>query len=147
MAVPHAIRDLAILIARIGVGAVFIAHGWQKLVTNGVAGTATSFHRMGVPAPSVSAWYASLVELLGGAALILGLAVPVAGFLLLLDMLGAYLFVHAGHGIFIQAGGGELAIALGSASLLLAVVGAGRFSLDHLLSSRRHRTTAGTAAG
>jgi putative oxidoreductase len=143
---PSVARDLAILVARIGVGVVFVAHGWQKLVTFGVAGTAAAFGRQGVPVPAVSAWYAALVELLGGAALVLGLAVPVAGILLALDMLGAYLFVHAGHGIFISRGGGELAIALGVASLLLAAVGAGRFSLDQLISSRR-RVTATSLAG
>jgi putative oxidoreductase len=145
MAITSAARDVAILIARIGVGVVFIAHGWQKLVTFGVAGTAVSFQRMGVPAPTVSAWYASLVELLGGVALVVGLAVPVAGLLLLLDMLGAYLFVHAGHGLFVTKGGGELAIGLSAASLLLAAVGAGRFSLDRLISTRRRRPTAPAA--
>jgi putative oxidoreductase len=56
--------------------------------------------------------------------------VPVAGILLVLDMLGAYQFVHAGHGIFIQNGGAELVIALSAASLLLAAVGAGTCSFS-----------------
>jgi putative oxidoreductase len=137
MAMPAVVRDLAILIARIGVGVVFVAHGWQKLATNGVGATATGFERIGVPLPALSAWFASVAELVGGAALILGLATPVAGLLLALDMVGAYLIVHARHGIFVQQGGGELVIALSAASLLLAAVGAGRFSLDHLLV--RHR--------
>ncbi|MGC9670897.1 DoxX family protein [Planosporangium sp. 12N6] len=145
MTMASVVRDVAILVARIGVGVVFIAHGWQKLVTFGVAGTAASFQRMGVPAPTVSAWYASIVELLGGVALLVGLAVPVAGLLLVLDMLGAYLFVHAGHGILVTEGGGELAIALGAASLLLAAVGAGWFSLDRLIFSRRRRSAVPTA--
>jgi putative oxidoreductase len=139
MAIVTIARDLAILIARIGVGVVFVAHGWQKLATFGVDATAASFQRLGVPLPAVSAWYATLAELVGGAALILGVAVPVAGLLLFLDMLGAYLLVHAGNGIFMKTNGGELVIALGAASLLLAAVGAGRVSLDHLISSRRRR--------
>jgi putative oxidoreductase len=55
MAIPPAARDLAMLIARIGVGVVFIAHGWQKLAINGVAGTAGFFRHIGVPLPAVSA--------------------------------------------------------------------------------------------
>jgi putative oxidoreductase len=137
MPIVSVARDLAILIARIGVGVVFVAHGWQKLATFGVGSTAASFDQTGVPLPTISAWFATLVELLGGAALILGLAVPVAGLLLFVNMLGAYLTVHARHGIFVQARGGELVIALGAAGLLLAVSGAGRFSLDHLIFSRR----------
>jgi putative oxidoreductase len=146
MAIPPAARDLAILIARIGVGVVFTAHGWQKLVSNGVEGSAASFKKAGVPLPTVSAWYATLVELVGGVALIVGLAVPVAGFLLVLDMLGAYLFVHAGKGIFIANGGAELVIGLGAACLLLTAISAGRFSLDHLILYRRRRQPRSLAA-
>ena len=59
-------RDLAILVARIGIGAVFIAHGWQKLVTNGVDGTAAFFGSVGIPLPAAAAWFAALVEVGGG---------------------------------------------------------------------------------
>ncbi|PZF90437.1 hypothetical protein C1I99_24515 [Micromonospora deserti] len=134
---PATVRDVAMLLARIGVGIVFFAHGWQKLVTNGVDGTAAFFDQVGVPLPTVAAWFATGVELLGGAALILGAAVPIAGVLLALHMLGAFIFVHAGNGLFVDKGGYELVLTLGAASLLLAAVGAGRFSVDHLLAGRR----------
>ncbi|KXK60361.1 hypothetical protein AWW66_19240 [Micromonospora rosaria] len=137
MTLPTPIRDIAMLLARIGVGVVFVAHGWQKLITNGVDGTAGFFEQVGVPLPTLAAWFATAVELLGGAALILGLVVPVAGVLLLLNMIGAFVFVHAGNGLFVDQGGYELVLTLGAASLLLAAVGAGRFSLDHLLVGRR----------
>ncbi|MFG3421387.1 DoxX family protein [Micromonospora sp. NPDC047730] len=137
MTLPTTVRDVAMLLARIGVGIVFFAHGWQKLVTNGVDGTAAFFDQAGVPLPTLSAWFATGVELLGGAALILGAVVPIAGVLLALDMLGAFVFVHAGNGLFVDKGGYELVLALGAASLLLAAVGAGRLSVDHLLTGRR----------
>lgn len=133
-------RDLAILVTRLGVGLVFVAHGWQKLTDSGLDRTAESFARLGVPAPQLSAFYATFVELLGGAALIAGLAVPVAGVLLALDMAGAFLFVHGGNGVFVSDGGFELVLALGTACLLLAVVGAGRFGLDHVVRGRRSGT-------
>lgn len=138
-------RDLAILVARIGIGAVFIAHGWQKLVTNGVDGTAGFFGSVGIPAPKAAAWFAALIEVGGGAALILGLLTPVVGVLLALNMLGAYIFVHAGNGIFVDAGGAELVLALGVGALLLAAVGAGRVSVDALLAPVLKRRTAATA--
>ena len=139
MRLPAPARDLALLLTRVAIGAVFFAHGYQKLVTNGIDGTAAFFGQVGVPLPTVSAWVAALVELVGGAALILGATVPVAGLLLALDMVGAYLFVHRGNGIFVSENGYELVLALGAVSLLLAAVGAGRFSLDHVLLGRRHR--------
>jgi len=145
VSLPAPARDLALLIARIGLGVVFIAHGWQKLVTNGVDGTAGFFASVGVPLPTVSAWLATLVELVGGGLLVLGLAVPVAGLLLAVDMIGAWLFVHRGSGVFVADGGWELVLALGVGSLVLAAVGAGRYSIDHLLGSRTRRTTPANA--
>ncbi|MCF6742757.1 DoxX family protein [Blastococcus sp. KM273128] len=136
MTLPAPARDLSLLLGRIAVGLVFVAHGWQKLGTSGIDGTAAFFDSVGVPAASAAAWFAALVELLGGAALVVGLAVPVAGLLLLVDMVGAFVFVHAGAGLFVEQGGYELVLALGAASLVLAAVGAGRFSADHLLTGR-----------
>ena len=137
MTSPAPVRDVVLLAARVAVGLVFLAHGWQKLVTNGMDGTTAFFEQAGVPAASAAAWFAGLVEVAGGAALVLGLAVPVAGLLLLADMLGAFFFVHAGASLFVEEGGYELVLVLGAAVLVLAVVGAGRFSADHLLFGRR----------
>jgi putative oxidoreductase len=134
---PPPARDVAVLLARIGVGVVFFAHGWQKLFTNGIDGTAAFFDQAGVPAPTLSAWVAAVIELVGGAALVLGLLVPVVAVLLLLDMLGAWAFVHAGNGLFIEHGGYEFVLVLGSAALLFAAIGGGRYSLDHMMSGRR----------
>lgn len=140
MTIPAPARDLAVLVTRLAVGVVFFAHGWQKLFTNGIDGTAAFFDQVGVPAAPAAAWFAAVVELAGGAALVLGLAVPVAALLLLLDMIGAFAFVHAGAGLFVDQGGYELVLVLGAATLLLAAIGPGRFSLDHLLTGRRRTT-------
>ncbi|MFC8178652.1 MULTISPECIES: DoxX family protein [Nocardiaceae] len=129
-------RDIATLVARIGLGIVFIAHGWQKLNTNGLDATKAGFEGMGVPLPAVSAYFATFVELIGGVALVVGIFTPIIGILLFLDMLGAFLFVHYDLGVFVAEGGYELVVALGVASLLIAAVGAGRFSLDAATGGR-----------
>ncbi|MBT0769411.1 DoxX family protein [Kineosporia sp. J2-2] len=135
------LRDLAKLVTRLALGVIFIAHGWQKFNEWGMSGTASSFDQMGVPAPTLSAWFAAVVELVGGALLIAGLAVPIVGILLLLDMLGALFIVHLDAGLFASTGGYELVLALGAFSLLLAAVGAGRFSLDQVVLPRLTRGT------
>jgi putative oxidoreductase len=140
MTAPSWTQDLAILLARVVAGVVFMAHGWQKLAINGVDATAAFFGQVGVPLPAVSAWFSALVELVGGAALILGAAVPLAALLLVVDMIGAYLFVHVGNGVFVDQGGFELVGALGAFALILTAVGAGRFSIDHVVLGRRRKS-------
>ena len=130
------IRTLALLLARIGVGVVFVAHGWQKYHDLGVSGVADGFRKMGVPAPEASAYYSTFVELIAGAALILGLFTAVAGLLLVADMLGAFLIVHISNGVFVGDGGYELVLTLGLGALLLAVFGAGKLSVDGLIGQK-----------
>lgn len=125
-----------ILAARIGLGIVFIAHGWQKFATNGLEATAAGFEELGIPLPALAALFSATVEFGGGIALIIGLLVPITGVLLAINMLGAFLFVHVGNGVFVTDGGFELVLALGACGLLLAATGAGRYSLDHLLMQR-----------
>ena len=60
----------------------------------------------------------------------MGLADPDRRHLLFLDMVGALILVHADKGVFIANGGYELVVALGVGSLLIAVIGAGRISID-----------------
>ena len=125
------VKDVAALIGRIAVGIVFVAHGWQKWTEYGLAGTAGSFEKMGVPLPSVSAAFAATVELAGGLALIAGLALPIAGVLLAVNMAGAFVLVHA-SGPLIGQGGSELVIVLGAAALALGFNG-GAYALDRVL--------------
>lgn len=77
--------DVVAVLARLGVGVVFMAHGWQKIEA-GVTATSRTFDTLGVPLPTAAAVYSAFVELLGGAALIAGLGLPVTGALLFIDM-------------------------------------------------------------
>jgi putative oxidoreductase len=134
------IFDVVALLARCGVGAVFLAHGWQKIQV-GITATGRNLDVMGAPVPTAAAVYATFVELLGGAALILGLALPVAGTLLFLDMAGAFAFIHVKHGIFLVDNGKvdngfELVLLLGLASLMFATGAGGRITLDRRLFGR-----------
>lgn len=126
-------RDFALLFARLALGVIFVAHGWQKFFQQGLEYTSGQFAGFGVPQPEVSAAIIAGVELIAGAALVLGLLTPLAGILLAIDMVGAFYFVHATNGVFVMQGGWELVVGLCAGVVLIAVVGAGRFSLDHAL--------------
>lgn len=134
-----ALHDLAILLARVVIGVVFIAHGWQKFSEWGIEGTTQSFDGMGIPMPEIAAPAVAAIEVGAGALLVVGLLTPLAGVLLAAVMVGATAFVHWDNGVFVGDGGWELVAALGVGALLLAAVGAGRFSLDALLGGRRRR--------
>jgi putative oxidoreductase len=134
---PPSTRDGALLLARLLLGVVLIAHGWQKVFTWGLGGTAQAFAGMGVPLAPVSATYAGVVELVGGALLVLGAGTAVVGVLVVLDMLGAALLVHGANGVMVTGGGWELVGVIGALALVLAAVGAGRFSVDHAVAGRR----------
>ncbi|OAH61008.1 hypothetical protein AYJ66_13710 [Dietzia cinnamea] len=127
------LRDAAILLARVGIGVVFVAHGWQKFFTLGLARVGEQFAGYGIPQPEITAAIVAGVEVVAGVALVAGLLTPLAGILLGVDMAGALYFVHATHGPFVTQNGWELVVALGVGALLIAAVGAGRFSIDRLL--------------
>jgi putative oxidoreductase len=128
--------SISLLIARIGLGIVFIAHGWQKLHTLKPAGVAAAYRGMGVPVPKVAAYVSTYAELVAGVALLLGAFTAIAGLLLLANSLGSLIFVHIDKGVFVSQGGFELVVALGVGALLLAVLGAGVYSIDELLRPR-----------
>jgi putative oxidoreductase len=130
--------DTALVILRLAVGAIFIAHGWQKVFTFGIAGITSGFAQMGVPFPTLVAPLVSVLELVGGFALVLGLATRVAGLLLAIDMFCAILIVHGKNGFFAPKGF-EFVMGNMAMALTLAIAGAGAYSLDAMLS-RRGRT-------
>ncbi|NUR83019.1 MAG: DoxX family protein [Nonomuraea sp.] len=130
------LRDLAALVARVGVGGIFFANGWTKL-EDGLTATGAKFLQHGAPAPGAWATVTMLTELIGGALLIAGLAVSVTGLILFSEALAVFLVATPINPIT----GNEL-ILLGTSSLLLAVVGAGRLSVDHMVVIRRRESEA-----
>jgi putative oxidoreductase len=129
--------DAGLLVLRMVVGVVFLAHGWQKLFVSGLSGTTAGFTQMGVPMPEVTGPLIAGIELVGGIGLILGLWTRVFGVLLAADMLGAIAFVHLVNGFFLP-GGIEFVLTLCAASATLALAGAGFYSIDDVM--RRKRT-------
>jgi putative oxidoreductase len=120
---------------RVVVGSVFLAHGIQKFFMYGLHGVAGAFASMGVPAPAVTSVLVSVVELLGGAALILGFLTRWAAALNGIDMLVAILLVHLKNGFFSPMGI-EFPLTLLAACIVLAIHGPGAASVDGALAKR-----------
>jgi putative oxidoreductase len=126
-------------ILRVVIGVVFFAHGWQKVFDYTIPGTQGAFAQMGVPAAQLVAPGIAFLELVGGAALIVGVLVRIFSVLLALDMLGALFLVHAPAGIFADKGGYELVLVLAAGAAALAAVGAGRLSVDAVVFGHSNR--------
>ncbi|HED66188.1 MAG TPA: DoxX family protein [Planctomycetes bacterium] len=123
-------QDIALLIVRLALAAVFVFHGTQKMFGwfdgPGLDGTAAWMASVGLPLPKVSAILAGSTETLGGLALLLGVLARTASVLLALTMAVAATTLE---GFDSQAGGMEYPLVLLSVLVLLATTGAGRLSV------------------
>jgi putative oxidoreductase len=132
--------DLALLVLRLVLGTVFLAHGGQKLFVFGLGGVQGAFGQMGIPGAGVVGPLTAFVEFFGGLAVLTGLLTRLAGVGLAITMLGAIALVHLPAGFFAPKGV-EFPLSLLGIAASLAIAGAGRYSLDHVLATRRGTTT------
>lgn len=139
------LADVALLITRVAVGFVLLMHGLQKAFEFTPAGTSGAFAEMGVPAAGLVAWFTMLAEIIGGAALVLGVLTPVFALINLISMIGAIVLVHLPNGIFVEAGGYELVLTIAAALAPVAAFGAGRWSIDALIARLTNKATIATA--
>lgn len=135
-------RDVVLLLARVGLGVMMIMHAKVAYDYGGsLGGVVDAFDQSGVPLPAITGPANLFGELIGGALLILGFGVPVIGALMAVNMVGAWIFVHTSGLFAFDRNGPELVIALGLLGLVLAVTGSGRFGLDHLVFGGSRRNT------
>lgn len=126
---------------RVGAGVIFMAHGAQKLFGwfggYGLEGTAGWMESIGLAPGVVMALLAGSAEFFGGLLLIAGLLVRPTGVVLAVTMLVAILTVHIENGLFMANNGYEFGLSLLVISLALVGRGAGSYSIDQMLHSKR----------
>ena len=141
-------------VLRLAVGAVFVAHGSQKLFGvwggAGPEGTAAFFGQIGLTPAYPLALATGVAELIGGLMLIIGAFTLVAAATLVVEMAVDVWKVHYVNGFFINWGmvpdrghGYEFNLVLAAALVALMLTGAGAFSIDR----RRARSAEAEAAG
>lgn len=128
--------SVALLVFRVALGAVFLAHGYNHVFGGGkIAGIGRWFEGLGMRPGWLHAWTASVTELGAGALLVLGLAMPLACAGVIGTMTVAWITSHLRNGFFIfrPGEGYEYVMMLIAAAVGLAGTGAGRWSLDYAL--------------
>jgi putative oxidoreductase len=125
----------ALTVTRWASGAIFVAFGAGKFVNH--ASETSSFQTYGLPWPSLFTDVIGVLELAGGVLLVLGLATRPVALALAADMVGAIVVSGILRGEDVSL---TLAPLLLAAMVALVALGAGRFSLDGLVSARSSRS-------
>jgi len=117
-----------ILVARILISILFILAGFGKLTA--ISATAGWFGSIGLPMPTVTTVIVGLVELLGGISVLVGFQTRIAAIVLAVFTLAATAVAHldfsqAGNALMLQKN-----LGITGGLLLLAVLGAGAYSID-----------------
>lgn len=123
------LEPLALLAARMILALIFVFHGYPKL-THPSEGMRNFFVSHGFPAYFLSV--AGTLECFGALLLFLGLFTRPAALLLAIEMGVAIGKVHSVRGIM-AVNEYEFPLAVAAGCLVLATVGAGVFSLDHMI--------------
>ncbi|WP_051824903.1 DoxX family protein [Kitasatospora aureofaciens] len=129
----EAARPIVLTAFRVVVGLLFACHGVASVfgVLGGTKGGGS------LPLGQWPGWWAALIQLVGGALVLLGVGTRYAALLCSDSMAYAYFTVHQEHALLPLQNGGEPSVMFCWAFLAIAVLGAGPYSLDRLLRTRQ----------
>ncbi|QIZ08757.1 DoxX family protein [Priestia megaterium] len=124
--------EASTLILRVILGMTFFVHGLVKF-QGGIENIVGWFESIGLP--GFLAYGVALVEMIGGAALVLGLGSRIVSALLALLMIGATVKVKLAVGFLGngQMAGYELDLALMAMAVFIAINGSKMFALDQII--------------
>jgi putative oxidoreductase len=135
--------DAVLLVGRVLLGWLFLASsvlvGGKLWNTTGFAGY---LKNLGMPAPEFFAWIGALIEAIVGVCLILGLGTRYAALLCALFLIIATALAHRYWEYPAAQLGNQYNhflknLAIFGGALIIFVTGAGRYSIDHMLSKKR----------
>ncbi|WP_067660741.1 DoxX family protein [Nocardia harenae] len=134
------LSDTGKLVLRLGIAAVFLVHGLDDLRT-GLATIAEMQGEAGIPLNEVSGRFVPIWLAFGSLLFIAGALTRVvaAGYVFIMG--GAWIFVHASNGFYVENGGYEFVLILAAASVAVLLLGPGRFSVDHVIVQRLDRSS------
>jgi uncharacterized membrane protein YphA (DoxX/SURF4 family) len=131
----------AVLLIRVVVGGIFLSEGVQKFLYPATLGPGRFAHDTPLPAPALFAYLDGGFEIACGVLLIIGLLTRPATIPMIVNMVGAEVFTKVPlamtHGFWAYAHEARPELSQLFGSVFLLIVGAGSWSLDHRLTTRR----------
>lgn len=116
------------MLVRVITGIIFVGAGWSKYNGGWAVGF---FTKVNMPIPSISGPFITVLETVGGAALILGLLTRYFGIFFAIQMIVA---TYVQWSVFNKGfSGAQLELMLLFTGILVATHGAGKYSLDRML--------------
>lgn len=129
----RAVRDIALLIARVGLGLVLLFRGWRRWTADGGMQTHVDYLRQfGTPQPDLLAWGATLLEIIGGLFLIFGLLTPLIAAAVIAQQALIISYTRWFKGPWQENGGYEYNVIQACLALIFLTFGAGRLAIDQL---------------
>jgi putative oxidoreductase len=134
LAILDRLKWLAPLLGRLAVGLLFMSTGWGKV--HSIPKVTEFFESLHIPAPGLNAVVVGYSELVGGTLLVVGLATRLAALPLIVSMVVAILTAKLPdlHNVFDLVGFDEFTYLV--VLVMIAIIGPGAVSLDHLLAAR-----------
>jgi putative oxidoreductase len=123
------LQPLALLVMRLALGAIMVAHGYQK-VFGGLHHHVQFVESLGLP--GWSAYLSAFAEFFGGLLVLIGLFTRAAAFAICVDLCVAIFKVHLHHGLMSAKGGFEFPLSLAALAFGLIFYGGGAIAFDHV---------------
>ena len=133
-------QDVALLLIRLIIAAIFLYHGSQKLFGafggHGLKGWHGAIVSMGMPMPWVSAILSACAEFFGGLIFLVGTGLRIIAIPLAINMMVATWVTHS-HGFSVMNNGCEYPLCLLVIVIAMFIMGPGRFTLGALFRGVR----------
>lgn len=133
------LQSFSLLLARLGVGLVFVSTGWGKI--HNIEKVTMFFTSLHIPAPGFHAVFVGYTELVCGAALVVGLCSRLAAIPLAFSMVVAIATAKRGdlHGVFDLVGFDEFTYIV--VLVTIVVFGPGKLAIDAWIARRLDAAT------
>lgn len=139
----QAVRNLVLLIARLGLGGVLILHGWRRWRELGVESQITYLEQFKTPYANFAAWGSIALELLGGILLVVGVLTPFVAAAVVAEQVLIICWTNYFNGWQLLNPDGtahhgyEYNLILGVLALVFVAYGAGGISIDRIFRRKK----------